>query len=1566
MPPSFSRLAIINRGEPAMRAIRAVRELNEQRDDAIRLIALYTETERDAMFVRRADEAYPLLVDRAAAGEGAAPIAYLDYGALERALRAARADAAWVGWGFVAEHPEFAELCERLGIVFVGPDAAVMRLVGDKIASKQLAEEAGIPVAPWSNGPVASVDDARRHAERIGFPLMIKATAGGGGRGIRRVDSLEEIPAAFASAKAEALQAVGDATVLLEQMIAPVRHVEVQIVADGEGGVWAVGPRDCSYQRRNQKVIEESASPGLSAEQGREMVDAARRLALRAGYRGACTVEFLFEPFERRYFFLEVNARLQVEHPVTEAVTGLDLVKLQLHVAGGGRLQGEPPAPVGHAIEARLNAEDPALGFQPAPGRIVLLRLPTGPGVRVDTGVAEGDVIPPQFDSMIAKVIAWGADREEALARLHCALAETMVVVDGGTTNQGFLLEILDRPEVRTGEVDTGWLDRLNLSGEIVPVRYADVALVQAAAELAEAETAADRARFYAFARRGRPQSGADLERIVELRHRGQSYELAVAQIAPGRYRLKVDGETIESRIQRLGTHERRLELHGRAYRTLTSSQGADVLVEVEGVPHRISRDDGGLVRNLAPGVVVSIPVKPGDVVEAGDVVAVVEAMKMESSLLAPFRGRVREVLVGPNGYAAAQAPLVSLEPLEGETAPAAGERVRFAPAHPPMQSVAPERCRENLRRLQWLVLGYDIDPGEVESIIADLHGECADMLACDPALVPGEHRLLQMFADLRLLSRRDRDETDPDAPLPASQQQHLHAWLRSLDADAEGLPDRFLERLRRALAHYGIDGLDRTPALEDACYRMFLSEARAEAARTAIVAILDRRLEQAEELAGHVGHDFREALDNLVLALEGRDPVLADLAREVRFRYFDEPVIATAREAGYAAMEAHVAALAADPARADRDERLERLVACPWPLAQLLTARMRDAAPPLRRLLVEALARRYYRVRALEGFEELELEGHAFLVGRYRYEEHRRLLAVAYVALHEVGPAAAAFARHAASLPEGERAALDLYSEYEQDAPSHLELAETLLAEVADVPLSPVLHRIVVGVAEPRRGRGMSAIDLVTFRPGAGGLEEDELVRGLHPMMGHRLELWRLSNFLLERLPSEEDIYVFHGAARANPKDERLFALAEVRDLTPIRDDGGRVVAIPEAERMLVEVLETIRGYQAHRVPSRRLYWNRVLLYAWPTIELSPEEIRAFVKRLAPMTGGLGIEMMIVRGRLREPDGSVRERVLRVHPVAARGVVIEIDDPPTEPLQPLDEGTRRIISARRRGTLHPAEIVHLLAPGHGIAGQPAGAFVEQELDEDCRLAPVERPPATNPTGIVVGTISNVTERYPEGMLRVAVFGDPTRALGSLAEPECRRIIAALDLAEELGVPLEWFALSAGAKIAMDSGTENMDWIAAVLRRIVLFTQAGGEINVVVTGINVGAQPYWNAEATMLMHTRGVLIMTPESAMVLTGKQALDYSGGVSAEDNVGIGGYERIMGPNGQAQYWARDLAAGVPRPARLLRARVQSARRALPTARPHLRSSRAGHRRRRAPRARLRTAAGRRDLLR
>ncbi|MBV8999505.1 MAG: hypothetical protein JO304_10615, partial [Solirubrobacterales bacterium] len=858
----------------------------------------------------------------------------------------------------------------------------------------------------------------------------------------------------------------------------------------------------------------------------------------------------------------------------------------------------------------------------------------------------------------------------------------------------------------------------------------------------------------------------------------------------------------------------------------------------------------------------------------------------------------------------AARAPLVVLEPIEKPAPTTSSERLSFVSltrsANP-----APDPCRENLRRMEWLVLGYDVDAAEVRRTIADLHGQCSDLLSCDPALIPGEHHLLGMFADLRAVSRPSHANHESGSEPLQSPQEHLNAWLRSLDADVEGLPPRFTAALRRALAHYGIESFERTPALEEACYRLFLSQQRAEIARTAIVAILDRRLEDAADLVGHIDEQFREVLDRLATALEGRDPVVADLALEVRFRYFDEPVIAEARERLYREMEKRVAALTSEPERPDVRELVGEIVDCPRPLAPRLTLAMGSASPAARHLLVEAMARRYYRTRSLSEFETGRLEGYDVLVARYVVDGVTRLLVTAYVELDDVAAIANAFARHAEKAAS-ELGVLDLYVKYHDTAPSRDETAARLRAALSKIPTPRAMHRIVVAVAATGRGRGMSAIDLFTFRPQACGLVEDEVLRGLHPMMGHRLRLRRLREFELERLSSPEDIYMFRGVARANAKDERLFALAEVRDLTAVRDERGGVVALPELERVLVSVLEAIRAFQARRPLHRRLMWNRAVLHVWPVIELHPDQIRALIERLAPRTAGLGLEMVAIQGRLRDDDGTVRDRMLRFFAPTGHDVAVEVADPPTEPLQPLDEGTRRISSARRRGTLHPAEIVKLLAPAGGgaVAGRPHGEFVELELSETGRLEPISRPPGTNRSGIVVGTIRNFTERYPEGMLRVILLGDPTRALGALAEPECRRIVAAIDLAEHLGVPLEWFALSAGAKIAMDSGTETMDWIAAGLRRIVLFTQAGGELNVVVAGINVGAQPYCNAEATMLMHTRGALIMTPQSAMVLAGKEALDYSGGVSAEDNFGIGGYERIMGPNGQAHYWAGDLA--------------------------------------------------------
>ena len=478
MEHEFQRVAIVNRGEAAMRFIHAAREFNQENGASLRTIALFTDPDRHAMFVREADEAVslgaPQIVDP---NTHHLKSCYVDYGRLERALAAARAEAVWVGWGFVAEHAQFADLCRDMGIVFIGPDGDVMRRLGDKISSKLLAEQAQIPIAPWSGGPVETVADAWHHAERLGYPLFIKATAGGGGHGIRRVNSASELEKAFESARAEAFKAFGDPTVFMEQLVTGARHVEVQIIADYHGTTWAAGVRDCTIQRRHQKVLEEAPSPALSPEQDQSLREAAIRLSQVAEYRNAGTVEFLYEPESQRFLFMEMNTRLQVEHPVTECTTGVDLVKLQIHVARGGRLEGEPPRTTGHAIEVRLNAEDADNGFAPSPGAIERFRILTGPGVRIDTGVEEGDVVPAEFDSMIAKIIAYGQNRKEALSRLQRVLLESVVVIRGGASNRAFLLQLLSRAEVQNAQVDIGWLDRLAAKGQhpLAPVRRSGV-----------------------------------------------------------------------------------------------------------------------------------------------------------------------------------------------------------------------------------------------------------------------------------------------------------------------------------------------------------------------------------------------------------------------------------------------------------------------------------------------------------------------------------------------------------------------------------------------------------------------------------------------------------------------------------------------------------------------------------------------------------------------------------------------------------------------------------------------------------------------------------------------------------------------------------------------------------------------------------------------------------------------------------------------------------------------------------------------------------------------------------
>jgi len=442
----FRKVLIANRGEIAVRIIRACRELG------VRCAAVYSTADKNSLHAQIADEAVCI-------GPPATKDSYLNMNAVIQAALNVGADAIHPGFGFLSENAEFARLCEKNGIVFIGPSYKAIEMLGNKAAAKETMAAAGVPVIPGSKGAVKSVKEAAAFAEKAGYPILVKASAGGGGRGIRRVDSAKELEPQMTAAQQEAKNFFGDDSVYIEKFLINPHHVEIQIMADRQGHIIYLGERDCSMQRRNQKVIEECPSPIVDSELRRRMGEAAVTAAKQCGYYNAGTIEFLVDE-NHDFYFMEMNTRIQVEHPITEEVTGFDLVKAQIEVASGSplRVTQDEIELRGHAIECRINAENPALDFRPSPGTITALYVPGGPGIRIDGAVYQGYTITPYYDSMISKLIAHGSDRDDAIRKMRWALSE--FIVEGVDTNIEFQLELIKRPEFISGNYDIGFLNR--------------------------------------------------------------------------------------------------------------------------------------------------------------------------------------------------------------------------------------------------------------------------------------------------------------------------------------------------------------------------------------------------------------------------------------------------------------------------------------------------------------------------------------------------------------------------------------------------------------------------------------------------------------------------------------------------------------------------------------------------------------------------------------------------------------------------------------------------------------------------------------------------------------------------------------------------------------------------------------------------------------------------------------------------------------------------------------------------------------------------------------------------
>jgi len=442
----FRKILVANRGEIAVRVIRACREMG------IQTVAIYSDADRGALHVRMADEAYPI-------GPSPSRESYLVIEKVIDVAKRAKADALHPGYGFLAENVAFARACENAGITFIGPSPESIALMGSKVESRRAVAKYGVEMVPGTLDPIASDEEARKIASLVGYPIMLKASAGGGGKGLRSVQSEDELESALRNTRSEALSAFGDAAIYIEKFVDRPRHVEIQVMADRQGNAVYVGERECTIQRRHQKVIEECPSPIMDADLRRRLGEAALKVVRAAGYYNAGTVEFLVDP-NRGFYFLEMNTRLQVEHPVTEMVTGLDLVQWQIRIAAGENLglRQEDVVMRGAAVECRVYAEDPSNNFFPSPGKIATLRTPAGPGIRDDGGVYQGWTVPIDYDPLISKLVAWGATRDEAIGRMKRALGEYHI--EGIKTNISFFLEVLDHPDFRKGVFDTSFIDR--------------------------------------------------------------------------------------------------------------------------------------------------------------------------------------------------------------------------------------------------------------------------------------------------------------------------------------------------------------------------------------------------------------------------------------------------------------------------------------------------------------------------------------------------------------------------------------------------------------------------------------------------------------------------------------------------------------------------------------------------------------------------------------------------------------------------------------------------------------------------------------------------------------------------------------------------------------------------------------------------------------------------------------------------------------------------------------------------------------------------------------------------
>ncbi|MDG2305397.1 MAG: carboxyl transferase domain-containing protein [Candidatus Binatia bacterium] len=1051
------------------------------------------------------------------------------------------------------------------------------------------------------------------------------------------------------------------------------------MVGDRHGHVVALASSECTRGPEAGGGIEEAPPPGLGARVVRATCDAAIRVAEAAEYVGVGTVRFALGGGMPH--FIELRAELPAGHAVTEAVTGLDLVELQIRVARGASLRGLQPTARGVAIGACVCSSPLGTGV---PARVARFEPALGVGIRIDSGTTVGASVEP--GSSIVRLVATGDTRAETSGRLQAALESTEVIVEHGGTNQAHLVAAL-RSLRSTPEPEAV----AEVRGDAAPEALAAAALL-----LYRQERESERHRLFREGTVSPAMVPPPCGRSVDLTINGLCHSIDVAEVAPARYRASLDGRSMVVSWEAADAHSGRLLASDRAFRVLHYSTPSSLWVEVDGTAYQFGLQDVGELRAALPALVTAVHVDVGRVVEEGDAIAVLEAMKTEMVLRAPVAGTVTHVDVIPGRQVSPGNRVARIEP--GRTGAEGARRQRLRNHREDRRTLLGLR-----REIRNVLLGFEVEPAVTADILERLNvmGDARSSTGAAVAVLCEE---VTLFADLEVLFSRALRFDDDAGRNHVSNAERLWRSVADLASGRE-VTGGFEGPLQIALRHYGLKRLEPGPGLEHALLRL-LATAHSRARRCEMVEAVLHRL-------ARVGSSHP--------ALRRNDHLKGALSRVAELR-------------------------------------------------ELVGDALADQACELTHLLYEA----------------------------------------------------------------------------------------------------PQLRRRAKIAAPPSDGTWLQE------------------------------HLARLDAFVLTRLPTVAPVHCFHGQARDVVADRRVLVFTRVTGAAA--PDGGPSRALVAAiELALGSSTRALRRALDEQGSNARVVRRMLTVDVEPVLALDAAATDRLVGAIAPTTRRRGIESVTLRIRSREHRGA-RELVVRTR--VGFGVVSTWNDAADRPIDAAGPYEQRLAVAHRRGLPDPYEVVRLLE----------GDFQELGVRTDgpAVLRPVGRRPGGNECSVVVGLRASATAKVPEGLERVLIVSDPSHAMGAITPSECRRIVAALDLAEERGLPVEWAPISSGARIAMDSGTENLDATAVVVKRIVRFTQAGGVIHIIVSGVNVGGQSYWDALSTMLPHTKGALVMTPAGSMVLTGRAALGASGSVAAEDEIAIGGFERMAGPNGQAQYCVPDLQAG------------------------------------------------------